>query len=78
MESGNYEDFKESIFKHSIHFNPMAHDALPELKKSKVAIVTIGSKIPGYATAKGVRNALTQEWAAELLPYNIRVNTAIA
>lgn len=77
LESFNYEGFKESISKYSVHCNPMAHYALPELKKSKGAIVKVDSKISGYAAAKGVRNAFTREWAAELLPYNIRVNAVI-
>jgi L-fucose dehydrogenase len=63
----------------------MAHHALPELKKSKGAIVNIGSKTSvtgqggtsGYAAANGGRNALTREWAVELIPYNIRVNAVI-
>ena len=63
----------------------MAHYALPELKKNKGAIVNIGSKTSvtgqggtsGYAAANGGRNALTREWAVELLPYSIRVNAVI-
>jgi len=31
----------------------------------------------GYASSKGAIMALTREWAAELLPYKIRVNTVI-
>ena len=31
----------------------------------------------GYAAANGARNALTREWAVELLPYGIRVNAVI-
>jgi L-fucose dehydrogenase len=31
----------------------------------------------GYASSKGGVMALTREWAAELLPYNIRVNTIL-
>ncbi|MDO7715033.1 MAG: SDR family oxidoreductase, partial [Flavobacteriaceae bacterium] len=31
----------------------------------------------GYAAANGGRNALTREWAVELLPYSIRVNAVI-
>jgi len=49
------------------------------------AIVNIGSKTSvtgqggtsGYAAANGGRNALTREWAVELLPYSIRVNALI-
>ena len=63
----------------------MAHHALPALKISKGSIVNIGSKTSftgqggtsGYAAANGGRNALTREWAVELLPYSIRVNAVI-
>ncbi len=58
---------------------------LPELKKNKGAIVNIGSKVSvtgqggtsGYAAACGGRNTLTREWAVELIPYSIRVNSVI-
>ena len=64
----------------------MAHYALPHLKRAKdAAIVNIGSKTAvtgqggtsGYASSKGAIMALTREWAVELLPYHIRVNTVI-
>src|ERR1039457_3912123 len=63
----------------------MAHYALPHLKRSRGTIVNIGSKTAvtgqgstsGYASSKGAIMALTREWAAELLPYGIRVNTVI-
>jgi NAD(P)-dependent dehydrogenase (short-subunit alcohol dehydrogenase family) len=85
LESGNYEGFMESLHKNLVHYYLMAHHALPELKKSKGAIVNIGSKTSvtgqggtsGYAAANGGRNALTREWAVELIPYNIRVNAVI-
>ena len=58
---------------------------LPQLKKTKGVIVNIGSKTSvtgqggtsGYAAANGGRNALTREWAVELLPYAIRVNCVV-
>ena len=63
----------------------MAHYSLPALKKSKGSIVNIGSKTSftgqggtsAYAAANGGRNALTREWAVELLPFSIRVNSII-
>jgi L-fucose dehydrogenase len=63
----------------------MAHFALPSLIKSKGAIVNISSKTAetgqgntsAYAAANGGRNALTREWAVELLKYGIRVNAII-
>ncbi|MGW9685729.1 SDR family oxidoreductase [Flagellimonas sp. 2504JD1-5] len=85
LEDGNYDDFVASISKNLTHYYLMAHHALPELKKSKGAIVNIGSKTSitgqggtsGYAAANGGRNALTREWAVELLPHAIRVNAVI-
>lgn len=85
LENGNYEDFLRSINRNLTHYYLMAHYALPELKKTQGPIVNIGSKTAvtgqggtsGYAAANGGRNALTREWAVELLPYNIRVNAVI-
>ncbi len=85
LESGNYADFLQSINRNLTHYYLMAHHVLPELKKTEGAIVNIGSKTSvtgqggtsGYAAANGGRNALTREWAVELLPYNVRVNAVI-
>jgi L-fucose dehydrogenase len=85
LETGNYERFLESYHKNAVHYYLMAHHALPFLKTSKGAIVNISSKTAetgqgntsGYASSNGARNALTREWAVELLKYNIRVNAVI-
>ena len=85
LESGNYESFMNSLHKNLVHYYLMAHHALPELKKSKGSIVNIGSKTAdtgqgstsAYAASNGGRNALTREWAVELLKYGIRVNAVI-
>lgn len=85
LEHGNYEDFMASLHKNLIHYYLVAHHALPELKKSKGAIVNITSKTAetgqggtsAYAAANGGRNALTREWAVELLKYGIRVNAIV-
>ena len=85
LEKGNYEGFMASLHKNVVHYYLMAQHALPALKTSKGAIVNIGSKTAetgqggtsGYAAANGARNALTREWAVELLPYDIRVNAVI-
>jgi L-fucose dehydrogenase len=85
LESGNYEKFVESLHKNVIHYYLMAHHALPALKASNGSIVNIGSKVAdtgqggtsAYAASNGARNALTREWAVELLPYGIRVNAVI-
>jgi L-fucose dehydrogenase len=85
LEKGNYDDFVRSLHRNVTHYYLMAQNALPELKKSKGNIVNIGSKVAStgqggtsaYAAANGGRNALTREWAVELLPYGIRVNAVI-
>jgi L-fucose dehydrogenase len=85
LENGNYENFIASLHKNLVHYYLMAHYALPYLKQSQGAIVNIGSKTAetgqgntsAYAASNGGRNALTREWAVELLPYCIRVNAVI-
>jgi L-fucose dehydrogenase len=85
LEKGNYEDFMASLHKNLVHYYLMAHHALPWLKQSKGPIVNISSKTAdtgqgntsAYAASNGGRNALTREWAVELLPYSIRVNAVI-
>jgi L-fucose dehydrogenase len=85
LEKGNYEEFVASLHRSLVHYYLMAHHALPFLKLSQGAIVNIGSKTAetgqgntsGYAAANGGRNALTREWAVELLKYKIRVNSIV-
>jgi len=85
LESGNYQDFMASLHKSLIHYYLLAHHALPALKASRGAIVNISSKTAetgqggtsAYAAANGGRNALTREWAVELLKYGIRVNAIV-
>jgi NAD(P)-dependent dehydrogenase (short-subunit alcohol dehydrogenase family) len=85
LENGNYELFMRSLHRNLIHYYLMAHFALPELKKTKGSIVNITSKTAetgqggtsAYAAANGGRNALTREWAVELLKYSIRVNAIV-
>lgn len=85
LESGDYEHFMQSLHKNVVHYYLMAHHALPALKASKGVIVNISSKTAetgqggtsAYAAANGGRNALTREWAVELLKYGIRVNAVI-
>lgn len=82
LENGNAEDFVLSLKKNVVHYFVMAQACLPYLKQNKGAIVNIGSKVSvtgqggtsAYAAACGGRNALTREWAVELLPYAVRVN----
>lgn len=85
LEHGSYQGFVDSLHKNVIHYYLMAQEALPALKASQGSIVNISSKVAdtgqggtsAYAAANGARNALTREWAVELLLYGIRVNALI-
>ncbi|HYM93633.1 MAG TPA: SDR family oxidoreductase [Chitinophagaceae bacterium] len=85
LEKGNYESFMASLHKNLVHYYLMAQHSLPYLIKSKGAIVNISSKTAetgqgntsAYAASNGGRNALTREWAVELLKYGIRVNAVV-
>jgi L-fucose dehydrogenase len=85
LEHGDYEGFVKSLHSNLIHYYLMVHHALPELKKSKGTVVNITSKTAetgqgntsAYAASNGGRNALTREWAVELLKYGIRVNAVV-
>lgn len=85
LEDGDYERFIASLHKTLVHYYLVVHYALPALKASKGSILNISSKTAetgqghtsGYAASNGGRNALTREWAVELLKYNIRVNAIV-
>ncbi|MDX3917089.1 SDR family oxidoreductase [Olivibacter jilunii] len=85
LESGNYELFLKGLHNSLVHYYLMAHYALPSLKEHKGVILNISSKTAetgqggtsAYAASNGARNALTREWAVELLPYHIRVNAIV-
>ncbi len=85
LENGNYEGFLLSLHRNVVHYYLLAHYALPYLKKTQGSIINISSKTgitgqgetSGYAAANGARNALTREWAVEMLKYNIRVNAIV-
>lgn len=85
LESGSPERFINSLHLNLSHYYNLAHYALSHLKQSRGSIVNISSKTAltgqgntsGYAASKGAQLALTREWAAELLPYGIRVNAVI-
>ncbi len=85
LENGTYVKFMDSLHKNLVHYYLIAHYCLPYLKKSKGGIVNITSKTAetgqgntsAYAAANGGRNALTREWAVELLKYGIRVNAVV-
>jgi L-fucose dehydrogenase len=85
LETGNPDAFLLSLKRNLVHYYAMAHYALPLLKESKGSIVNISSKVAltgqggtsAYAAAKGAQLALTREWAAELLPFQVRVNSIL-
>ncbi len=85
LENGSPERFEWSLIENLHHYYNLAHLALPWLKQSKGSIVNISSKVAltgqggtsAYAAAKGAQLALTREWAAELLPFGIRVNAIV-
>ena len=85
LENGDAESFIHSLKKNVVHYYVMTQACLPYLKENKGSIVNIGSKVSltgqggtsAYAAACGGRNALTREWAVELLPHSIRVNAVI-
>lgn len=85
LENGNYDKFMGSLHRNLVHYYLLAHYSLPALIKSKGSIVNITSKTAetgqgntsAYAAANGGRNALTREWAVELLKYGIRTNAIV-
>jgi L-fucose dehydrogenase len=85
LSNGSPDRFLESLRQNLLHYYSMAHFALPLLKESHGSIVNISSKVAltgqggtsAYAAAKGAQLALTREWAAELLPFGIRVNSVL-
>jgi L-fucose dehydrogenase len=85
LEQGSPQEYVASLQRNLVHYYSMAHYALPHLKRARGSITNIGSKTAvtgqgstsGYASSKGAVMALTREWAAELLPYGVRVNTVI-
>ena len=85
LEHGSPDEYVASLQRNLLHYYNMAHFALPFLKQANGAIVNISSKTAitgqggtsGYASSKGAILALTREWAAELLPYGIRINAIV-
>jgi L-fucose dehydrogenase len=85
LETGSPEEFVRSLERNLLHYYCMAHYALPHLKRGRGPIVNISSKTAvtgqggtsGYVAAKGGVLGLTREWAAELLPFDIRVNAIL-
>lgn len=85
LEKGTTEKFVASLRLNLVHYYAMAHHALPALKQTHGCIVNISSKTAvtgqggtsGYVAAKAAILGLTREWAAELLPFGVRVNAVV-
>jgi L-fucose dehydrogenase len=85
LEHGNPQEFMRSLERNLLHYYNMAHYCVPHLKSSRGSIVNISSKTAltgqggtsGYVASKAAILGMTREWAAELLPYSIRVNAVI-
>jgi L-fucose dehydrogenase len=85
LQHGSLEAFENSLRKNLMHYYTIAMQALPHLIKTAGSIVNVSSKTAetgqggtsGYVASKGAINALTREWAVELLQYGIRVNCVI-
>lgn len=85
LSAGSAAQFARSLENNVLHYFLLAQGLLPGLISQGGAIVNIGSKVAetgqggtsGYAAANGARNALTREWALDLLPHGVRVNAVI-
>jgi L-fucose dehydrogenase len=85
LEHGDPQKFVCSLERNLLHYYNMAHYALPHLKRTRGSIVNMSSKTAltgqggtsGYVASKAAILGMTREWAAELLPYSIRVNAVI-
>ena len=85
LESGSPQQFMESLRNNLLHYYAVTHYALAALKQAQGSVVNIASKVAvsgqghtsAYAAAKGAQLALTREWAAELLPFGVRVNAVV-
>lgn len=83
--NGNPAAFMKSVQTNLAHYYDLVHYAIEPLKITRGSVVNISSKVAvtgqggtsGYAASKGAQIALTREWAAELAPYNIRVNAIL-
>lgn len=79
------DEFRRSLERNLVQVFTMTQLCALHLKATRGAIVNVGSKVSvigqggtsGYAASKGGMNSLTREWALELAPYGVRVNTVI-
>ncbi len=80
----NQNSFLENLRNNLVNYYLVTHFSLPYLIKSKGAIINISAGMKDvvydseeFAATGGGINALTREWAVELLKYGIRVNNII-
>lgn len=80
LEHGSAGQYFEMLNRKLVPCYSLAHYSLPYLKESRGSIVNVGWKDArqGSASWTGAVMALTREWAAELLPYGVRVNMVLA
>lgn len=77
--------FESSLRNNLVQIFSLTHHCLNALIASRGVVINIGSKCSltgqggtsGYAASKGGMNALTREWALDLIQYGIRVNCVI-
>ncbi len=84
QEASKEPNFSTSLQKELSKVFLITHYALPYLKLSKVAIINVRCLPNGSERNRQIRDAvsggidaLTREWAVELLTYQIRVNSLI-
>lgn len=83
--TGNLSDFRRSLERNLVHYFTLASACRESLIKTQGAIVNISSKTgttgqggnSGYAASKGGINSFTRDWALELAPLGVRVNSVI-
>ena len=68
--AGSVDEFRASLEQNLVQVFAMTHFAAPHLVKSK-------GGTSGYAASKGALNALTREWAINLIEPGVRVNTVV-
>lgn len=85
LDSDSNNLFRNSLDDYLGHYFLMTHFALSYLKISHGPIININAKTANtrkgnrsaYVAADGGLNALTREWAVEMLKYGIRVNAIL-
>ena len=85
LRDGSVDAFVTSLHRNLVHCYAMTRASLDALTASCGSIVNIASKVAltgqggtsGYAASKGGLLALTREWAVDLAPLGIRVNSVV-